>query len=104
MAESQHRVLKRSKPGSGAVSRGWNVTLQLGQRPICFGLGIPRSWLFFDSRNPGRCPGLECGGAFSAGIKVVQIQIHEASWLAIYEMASRNNTTKSKSISRIFIS
>ena len=20
-------------------------------------------------RNPGRCPGLECGGAFSAGIK-----------------------------------
>src|SRR6266478_9269823 len=29
------------------------------------------------SRNPGRCPGLECGGAFSAGIKVVQIRIHE---------------------------
>ncbi len=29
-------------------------------------------------RNPGRCPGLECGGAFSAGIKVVRIQIHEA--------------------------
>src|SRR5882762_4616383 len=27
-------------------------------------------------RNPGRCPGLTCGGAFSAGIKVVQIQIH----------------------------
>src|SRR6266403_23226 len=55
-------------------------------------------------RNPGRCPGLECGGAFSAGIKVMQIRIHEASWLAIYEMASRNNTTKSKSISRFFIS
>src|ERR1700704_6227951 len=27
-------------------------------------------------RNPGRCPGLTCGGAFSAGIKVVQIRIH----------------------------
>src|SRR6266576_2366485 len=42
-------------------------------------------------RNPGRCPGLECGGAFSAGIKVVRIRIHEARWLAIYEMASRNS-------------
>src|SRR5260370_24666592 len=32
-------------------------------------------------RNPGRCPGLECGGAFSAEIKVVQIRIHEShSW------------------------
>src|SRR5882762_3525050 len=41
------------------------------------------------SRNPGRCPGLECGGAFSAGIKVVQIRIHEPRWLAIYEMASK---------------
>jgi len=29
-------------------------------------------------RNPGRCPGLECGGAFSAGINVVQIRIHES--------------------------
>src|SRR2546423_611036 len=39
------------------------------------------------SRNPGRCPGLECGGAFSAGIKVVQIRIHEPSWLTVFEMA-----------------
>src|SRR6267143_6155045 len=41
----------------------------------CKGAGLPsalagRSDRF---RNPGRCPGLECGGTFSAGINVVQI-------------------------------
>src|SRR5882762_9035376 len=35
-------------------------------------------------RNPGRCPGLACGAALSAGIKVVQIRIHEYCWLAMY--------------------
>src|SRR5882762_11214824 len=39
-------------------------------------------------RNPGRCPGLECGGTFSAAINVVQIRMHEPGWLATYEMAS----------------
>src|SRR6267143_6752790 len=39
-------------------------------------------------RNPGRCPGLTCGGAFSAGIKIEQIQIHEPWWSAFCEMAS----------------
>src|ERR1700704_3477493 len=42
-------------------------------------------------RNPGRCPGLECGGAFSAGIKVVQIRIHEPSWLTVFEMAFKKS-------------
>src|SRR5258707_5813872 len=42
-------------------------------------------------RNPGRCPGLECGGAFSAGIKVVQIRIHEPSWLTVFEMALKES-------------
>src|SRR4030081_2003549 len=39
-------------------------------------------------RNPGRCPGLACGGAFSAGINVMQIRIQKSCWLAIYEMAA----------------
>jgi hypothetical protein len=34
-------------------------------------------------RNPGRCPGLEFAGAFSAGVKVEQFQIHDPWCLAI---------------------
>src|SRR5882762_2896291 len=50
-------------------------------------------------RNPGRRPGLECGGAFSAGINVVQIRIHESSWLAIYEMAFNLRLAKAATMS-----
>jgi hypothetical protein len=35
-------------------------------------------------RKPRRRPWLESGGAFNAGIKIVQLQIHEYCWLAIY--------------------
>src|SRR6267143_3558828 len=35
-------------------------------------------------RKPGRCPWFESGGAFSGGIKVGQIRIHESGWLAFY--------------------
>jgi len=38
-------------------------------------------------QNPGRCPGLECGGAFSAGIKIGPTPIHENLSSATYEIA-----------------
>ena len=57
-------------------------------------------------RNPGRCPGLACRGAFSAAIKVLQIRIHESCWLALYGMASRINLSAAfrSSCQRLFFS
>src|SRR5882672_6701738 len=55
-------------------------------------------------RNLGRCPGLERGGAFSAGIKDVQIRIHESyAWPFIRWLTVETETTNHVAGQRFFV-